>query len=66
MLAAFAADACIGTVFQGEIMLAQRGRDFRLHHGQVIELVYHGNINVNGAGFAVAAVGAFSSGEGML
>ena len=41
-LAAFAADAFAGMVFQREIMLPQGERHFRLHHGKV---VMSGNLN---------------------
>ena len=45
---------------QCRIMLFDRGRNLFLHYGKVIKLVDHGDIDVFGAGLAVAAVGALA------
>ena len=60
-LAAAAGDAVRGRGGQGAVVGLHRGGDLRLHGGQIVELVHHGDINARRAGGAVAAVGALAA-----
>lgn len=48
-------------MLQQLIVGLHRGRNFRLHGGQIIKFIDHGNIQVDHAGLTVTAVGAGST-----
>ena len=58
--AGLAAGAVGSRPFQRLIMGADRCRDLRLHGGQIIELIDHGNIDARRTRLTVAAVGTLA------
>ena len=59
-LAATAADTVRSRPFQRLIMGTDRSRDLRLHGGQIIELIDHGDIDARRTRLTVAAIGTLA------
>lgn len=64
-LAAVTGDALVCVVFHRFIVGADRSGHRILYVCQVIVLVSHGDVNVDGTGFSVAAVGALPLAKGV-